>query len=276
MLSLLRPAKLTLTTLLVAVNLVIFLVEAAMQGSFTLPNTTEIQRNWGIFAPDIARDNEWWRVFTGGFLHSSWNHMSFNMVFLWILGQPMEKKLGSWKFFLLYFSAVASSSFFAMLFDERSLVIGSSGAVLGLNGAAMVSWAFSRKQALSANNWVLLGCLLSGWATINLAGGVSSSVSFGGHLGGLVCGAVIGLGYYLVAGAFRYVAKRRGTLWVSYGVSHPWHTPLVPHMTPQLNKSEIVVSSLYGAGVGTIWYLLAIWQANRAWEAWALTRIIFF
>ena len=73
------------TKIIVGVNLAFFFVALATGGA--LWPTTEIsdaERNGALFGPLIAEEGEWWRIVTGGFLHSGVPHIVFNMALLWL------------------------------------------------------------------------------------------------------------------------------------------------------------------------------------------------
>ncbi len=137
---------------------------------------------WG---PAVA-DGQWWRLVTGGFLHGGLLHIGFNGYLLWQLGRMIEPVLGRARFVGVYLAGLAGGSAGIMLlgWDERSL--GASGAVFGLMGAAMV---LLRRRGInpwqtSIGSLVLLNLVLTF---------VIPRISIGGHLGGLVGGALAAL-----------------------------------------------------------------------------------
>ena len=51
-------------------------------------------------------EGEWWRMFTGGFLHAGVIHLAFNMFLLWMLGSQLERVLGATSYLILYLSLI--------------------------------------------------------------------------------------------------------------------------------------------------------------------------
>jgi len=86
----------------------------------------------------------WWEgVFSGMFMHASWQHILGNMLFLWIFGNNVEDALGKVRFVLWYLAAgvaaTALQTFVTLQFgtvrDASIPNIGASGAIAGVLGA---------------------------------------------------------------------------------------------------------------------------------------------
>lgn len=173
-----RPA--VLTGLLVAANLVLFVVSAATQRS-AWSGLGDIMENGALWGPAIDVGGEWWRLFTSGFLHANILHVGFNALLLGLLGAPLERRLGVVRFAVLYLAALLSGSLGALLVSPRALTIGASGAVFGLMGAhVMVSRATGRRARDSG----VMGLLVLNLITTFLI----PNISIGGHIGGLAGG----------------------------------------------------------------------------------------
>lgn len=140
-----------------------------------------------LYGPAISGAHEYWRLVTGGFLHSNQLpfgiiHIGFNMYLLWYLGRLLEPAIGRVRFGAIYIAALLCGSFGALVLTPDANTVGASGAVFGLMGAAVVVL-----RARGIDPWqagigplILLNLLLSfGFANI----------SIGGHIGGLIGGA---------------------------------------------------------------------------------------
>ncbi|HYJ68064.1 MAG TPA: rhomboid family intramembrane serine protease [Nocardioidaceae bacterium] len=129
-------------------------------------------------------DGEYWRLLTAAFLHASILHILFNMYALAVFGPMLEQALGYVRFLALYLTtAIASSVTVYWLSPEHQVTVGASGAIFGLFGA---SFAVLRKRGLDLSPLFML-------LAINLFITFAvPNISWQGHIGGLVCGLVLG------------------------------------------------------------------------------------
>ncbi len=167
---------------LIAVNALMFVIT---RGSGTRIGDNALARNLGLFGPDIDVNNEWWRIFTSGFLHADVLHIGFNMYLLYMLGQQLEKVFGNVDFALLYLAGLTAGSLGALIVEPRAFTVGASGAVYGLMGAWLM---LSRSRGVSFANSGIAGLLI-----INTVLSFTlPNVAWGGHAGGFVGGLAVG------------------------------------------------------------------------------------
>jgi membrane associated rhomboid family serine protease len=146
---------------------------------------------------------EYWRLITGGFLHDPDNllHILFNMYILYWLGTMLEPVLGHVRFAALYFASLLAGSFGALVAEPTALTVGASGAVFGLMAGAFV---MQRERGIdpmrSGIGFVILFNLALPFLLPN------SNISIGGHVGGLIGGALAALAME------RLAPRRRGDL----------------------------------------------------------------
>ncbi len=126
---------------------------------------------------------EWWRLVTGGFLHAGVFHLGMNMLALWILGSQLEPVLGRIRFLLLYFTSLFGGAFAVMLISPTDPTVGASGAIFGLFGVAFV---FQRSRGIDPWRSGVAGLIV-----VNLLFTFAvPGISIGGHIGGLLGGAL--------------------------------------------------------------------------------------
>lgn len=136
-------SRLTVTHVLLMSNAAVFV---AMFWIDALFNTRIGYAVLDLFAMQADAVTHWqiWRLLTATYLHASWSHILFNMLFLYFLGRSVEESLGSRRFFVLYtVSGVAGYALLLIaswvgLFNPLSIALGASGCVLGVLGALMV------------------------------------------------------------------------------------------------------------------------------------------
>lgn len=139
---------------------------------------------------------EWWRILTGGFLHSGLLHLGMNMLILYMIGSQLEPLLGRARFLSLYMACLVAGSFGVLLVSPHTATVGASGAVFGLMGAAVVAQRWSGIDVWRQG----LGGLLVVNVLLTFA---VPGISIGAHIGGLVAGVVIGAGVFLLEGVVR-------------------------------------------------------------------------
>ncbi len=138
------------------------------------------QATW---VPGVA-DGAYWQLLTSAFSHIDPIHLGFNMLALWFLGPQLERVIGRARFLALYFvSALTGSAAVLWLSDPHSLTLGASGAVFGLLGALLVLVVKVRGNVQSILMWLGLNLVYTFMGP--------GSISWQGHLGGLVGGALI-------------------------------------------------------------------------------------
>ncbi|MTD46949.1 rhomboid family intramembrane serine protease [Conexibacter sp. W3-3-2] len=137
-----------------------------------------------LFGPLIALDHEYWRLITGGFLHSGLIHLGFNMYLLWMLGNLLEPALGQVRFGLLYFTSLLAGSAGALLVEPNAVTVGASGAVFGLMAAAFLELRQRGFDPMASG----IGPLILLNLVITFVPGFN--ISIGGHIGGLIGGAI--------------------------------------------------------------------------------------
>jgi membrane associated rhomboid family serine protease len=154
-------------------------VITAFQGNGLNSPGGSLFNKWLLYGPDVA-NGDWWRLITSAFLHGSLLHIAFNMYFLWFVGSAVEQALGRGRFLLIYVVSGLAGSAGALVNTPKTPVVGASGALFGILGAALV---LERQR-----NYVLGGSALM-LIVINLILSFTlSNISIGGHIGGLIGG----------------------------------------------------------------------------------------
>lgn len=130
-----------ITRFLIVLNVIGFLWEIYVggPGMFTGSNSNGMERvlTAGALVPAfVLQYGQWWRIFTGAFLHGSLLHIGVNMLSLWYLGRFIEYAMGSWRMLLVYMVSLVASGL-GVVYLSAPLVptVGASGAIFGLFGA---------------------------------------------------------------------------------------------------------------------------------------------
>jgi len=87
---------------------------------------------------------------TSLFLHGGWLHLLGNMLFLWIFGNNVEDRFGSFRYLLFYLGCEVVATYgFALAHPQSTeVLIGASGAIAGVLGAYLVLYPRARVWSL--------------------------------------------------------------------------------------------------------------------------------
>ncbi len=173
------------TQALAGINAVIWLVVVLYTGSLSLwgGRATEVHIDYALFAPAVDLDGEWWRLATSAFLHYGLLHMVMNVFILVLLGRMLEPAIGGGRMLLLYGVSLTGGALGALVVEPQGLTAGASGAVFGLAGAVVIA------ERASGLRWRDSGILA--FLAINVViSFLWPGISIGGHLGGMIVGAL--------------------------------------------------------------------------------------
>ena len=130
MLSLRQDGRLSVLRILVAANVVIFLLESLL----TPMGHIRLDAIFGLSARGIS-SGMLWQFVTHQFLHGSFFHLLVNMLGLWFAGRILENLLGGWRFLLFYLTCGIVGGIFQLAISPGPILIGASGAVCGVIAA---------------------------------------------------------------------------------------------------------------------------------------------
>lgn len=159
------------------------------------------------------------------FLHASWLHIFFNMLFLAVFGPHVEYLTGHVRFVVFYLTCGVLGGIAQIAFVPGSHIpaIGASGAIAGILGAYLVNF-----PTASVNTIVPIGCfplflrlpaalVIGFWAISQFMHGYGAltnrtlseqggGVAYFAHIGGFLAGVIL-VGFFRVRTAF--VPQRR-------------------------------------------------------------------
>jgi membrane associated rhomboid family serine protease len=166
-------------TALIVINVAVFLWEQTKYD--------KIVSRFAMWPYGVYHHGQWYRLITAAFLHEGWEHIILNMITLAIVGPAVEAEVGKVRFLALYLLAAVGGSVGSYLLDNaNTLGIGASGAIFGVMGAYYVL-ARRRRWDLSAITGLLVINLILGFAV--------SGIDWRAHLGGLITGGLVCLGF---------------------------------------------------------------------------------
>lgn len=139
----------------------------------------------------LVADGEWWRIITSAFFHLGLIHLGFNMYVLYLYGPIVERMYGRLEYAAIYLLCAAGGSVLTILVDPRQFAAGASGAIFGIIG---LLFAVSRRHhaVLGREARSMMAGIGSYLVFLLLFTFLVPNISWTGHLGGLVVGAVLG------------------------------------------------------------------------------------
>ena len=216
-----NPIKITpyVTYTLIALNILVFIFELSLNPAqlevffhYFAIVPLELTVNLGGTAthqpvPELAT------LFSSQFLHASFAHIGFNMLYLWIFGNNIEEELGSTKYLIFYLSCGVLAGLTQWFFSATSSVpsLGASGAIAGVMGAYILKFPQAkivtvlplgiffplfRIPAIYFLGFWFLEQAFNSFASLNVPTNVgmeSGGVAYWAHAGGFVFGAVLGV-----------------------------------------------------------------------------------
>lgn len=175
----------------------------------------EALKNWGFYAPllDWMITHHTWRwdyalrFVTYPFVHLSFTHMLFAVVFILALGKAVAEIFAWWAVLVIFFAAsIVGALAYGLVWDTRVILAGAYPAAYGLIGA----WSFILWTALGAEheNRLRAFSLIAFLMGVQLLWGLifGGSYDWVADLAGFVTG--FGLSFVLAPGGWQRVLSR--------------------------------------------------------------------
>ncbi len=179
-----------ITLSLIIVNVLIFTLMNVSSHYLSHGRYVEWGADWGPF----TIGGQWWRICTSNFIHRDLSHLFWNLLFLWILGKRVEKLFGRFTYFLFYVTCGLAGSLLSLAVHPENVSYGASGCIMGLSGGLIVIYGLGYRTLLTKGWWKYFLLVIY----ILLPDSPSSDTA--AHLGGLICGLI--LGFFLVPEIF--------------------------------------------------------------------------
>ena len=167
------------TYALIAINIIVFLLQYLHE---------DITLNYSVYNLGVIKYQEYYRIFTGMFLHAGIIHLAFNMYALYILGKQLESFLGKTKYILVYLGSGIFGSLMSLAINSGVVMgVGASGAIFGLIGSILCFGYYYRIYLGQVIRTQIMPLLF-----FNLAIGFAiPEIDVFAHIGGLVGGFLV-------------------------------------------------------------------------------------
>lgn len=138
-------------------------------------------------------NGEYYRLFTGMFLHANLFHLIFNCYALYIIGMQLESFLGKWRYIIVYLlSGLAGSAL--SIFMSTGFSVGASGAIFGLLGSLLYFGYHYRVYLETVVKSQIIPLIVLN-LLIGLMPGIDNWAHIGGLIGGVFATMFVGIKY---------------------------------------------------------------------------------
>ena len=204
----------TVTTMIMILNISIFIIQIIAFYSYFEKH----KNNWsclittfGAFqAGKIKNHKEYFRFFSSMFLHNSMAHLGSNSISLFFLGYQTENELNNKiQYLILYLISGLEGNFMSFLFNQTSISVGASGAIIGLCGNFVIFFLLNYRR-MSQRRRYSFGIMFL-ILFINLFSGISEggeNINMAAHIGGFLGG----FAYSVVLKFRNYQVRESNTL----------------------------------------------------------------
>ncbi|HEX6739281.1 MAG TPA: rhomboid family intramembrane serine protease [Vicinamibacteria bacterium] len=201
------PAVVTIA--LVVVNVLVFLLELGQSSQGALQSFIQA---WGVVPREFSAGRDlaphiplpfWSTLITSMFLHGGWMHLIGNMLYLWIFGDNIERRLGHLRFLFFYLACGIAAALAHILVNSGSSVptVGASGAISGILGGYILLFPHNRVRVLTGYGVAAVPAvfMLGLWILIQFVNGMgeiantpeTGGVAYMAHIGGFVAGLIL-------------------------------------------------------------------------------------
>lgn len=214
-----NPIKITpyVTYALIIINILVFIYQLTL----TEPQLNQFFQDFAVvprqltssFDGGVSNDAipEPLTLITCQFLHGSFLHIGFNMLYLWIFGNNIEEELGSVKFLIFYLLCGALAALAQWYFSALSPIpsLGASGAIAGIMGAYILKFPNAQILTLLPLGFLILPvripafAFLGFWFVQQAFNGITSldpdlnigmqqgGIAYWAHAGGFIFGIIL-------------------------------------------------------------------------------------
>lgn len=186
--SIFKKKKPIITYALITLNILIYLIPIIMG------NYLEILDNFCLYGPYIREYQEYYRLFSCGFLHADIFHLLFNCYALYVIGSQLESFMGKGKYLVIYFFSMLLASLMSITFGDYPS-IGASGAIFGLMGSLLYFGYHYRVYLGSTLKSQIIPLILVNLVYGSVVSGIDNFAHIGGLIGGFLITMALGLKY---------------------------------------------------------------------------------
>jgi|GEM_PF-725115 len=185
-----RPSQgIYFTLITIYLNIIVFIIMLSQGGDLFTLNTADMVK-WGGSIKSLTLGGEYYRLIFSLFIHSGFQHLILDMIYLFIIGIFLESSSGTFTVAIIYLLSGIAGGLNSLYFHGSYFVsIGASGAIFGLFGFFLA--LIITKNTDRGVKELLIPLVV--FISINLFIGLFGIIDLAGYIGGIVFGFVSGL-----------------------------------------------------------------------------------
>lgn len=173
---------------LIILNILYFLYLEVVGSS---EDTSFMIRYGAMYGPLVVKEKEYYRLIISIFMHFGIHHITNNMMFLFILGDNMERALGSVKYLVFYLLCGVGANGVSLLVEmahpAQAVSAGASGAIFGVIGGLFYIVSVNKGRLEDLNSRQLAIMIIFSLCF----GFTSTGVDNVAHVAGLILGIIL-------------------------------------------------------------------------------------
>jgi len=195
--------KVYFTPVLLVVNMAIFFIalgDLYFSPAYSAYGLSNIQVELSYSPIYLGHPSMYYTLLSSMYIHSGFLHVFFNMLVLFLIGMPLEERIGTKRFAVIYLvgGLAGTLTYTAFSWGHAGLLMGASGAISAAMGAMLV--LYPRDEIP-----MMLGPILMQrvpvWMSVGLFFGLETAAVFAhsvdgvahtAHIGGIIAGILLG------------------------------------------------------------------------------------
>lgn len=165
-----------------ATTILLVLIAVGFVGQFV---TGDLVTAWLAYVPEWTLA-EPWRLVTYALVHGGIWHVTLNGYSLWVLGNLVERNLGTSRFIVVFIVSTIAGALAVLFLNPGAIVVGASAGIFGLFAALFVV-----NRGFGGSNVSLLVIIGINLVIGFIVPGISWQAHIGGLIGGLVASVVV-------------------------------------------------------------------------------------
>ncbi len=182
-----------ITYILILINTCFYIFTSLYSNSFIQMDANVLAYFGGVLKDEIVT-GQYYRLFTGIFMHASIIHFLFNNYALYVIGPQIESFYGKVKYLIIYILSGLIGNLLSILFlPSNTVAVGASGAIFGLLGSLLYFGYHYRIYLSSVLKSQIIPLIILNLMIGFMVEGIDNTAHIGGLIGGILASIWLGV-----------------------------------------------------------------------------------